>query len=383
MDKVSLATILCFLTLLAISYTNGKNINKRDTESNNPKKMVKRSKCFDRHCIGASHRIFEYMNDKIDPCEDFNQFACGGFIKNKIIPDDKSRWDVFAVLTKEIEYHGRRLLEEPIDDKNDFESYKKAKKYYKSCMNEDKQNELGIEPLRKLLNEAGGWPVVDGDKWDGANFNVWDQSIKLNAMGYSSDYFASSSISADAKNNTHRVLHFDQASLGLSKEYFDKGLEEPEVKAYFQYMIDVAVLLGAEEKTAKEELQKVLNFEMRLASISAPKTERRNKTKLYNPTTLGEFPTLEGQPDSWTTYMQKVFDFGGKREISIEDSERVIIYDPNFYKNLSSVLNEADKRTKANYAGWRMASATMKYLSTEAREIRQKYRKAVTGEDFC
>ena len=201
-------------------------------------------------------------------------------------------------------------------------------------------------------------------------------------MGFSSDYFASTSISADAKNNTHRVLHFDQASLGLSKEYLDKGLEEPEVKAYFQYMVDVAVLLGAEEQIAVEELQKVINFEMRLASISAPKTERRNKTKLYNPTTLGEFPRLEGQPESWTTYMQRVFDFGGDKVLTIEDSERVIIYDPNFYKNLSSVLTSTDERTLANYLGWRMASATMKYLSSEARDIRQRYRKAVTGEQL-
>jgi len=373
MDKTSFGIVLCLFSLLVICYT-------RDTQSRNPKQLgVKRPKCLSRDCIAASHRLFEYMDDKVDPCEDFNQFACGGFIKNKIIPDDKGRWDVFAVLTKDIEYHGRRLLEEAIDDKIDFESYKKAKKYYKSCMNEERQNELGVEPLKKLLNEAGGWPVVEGDKWDGTDFNIWDQSVKLNAMGYSSDYFAGASISADAKNNTHRVLHFDQASLGLSKEYLDKGLDEPEVKAYAQYMIDVAMLLGVEEKTAKEEMQKVLEFEMRLANISAPKSERRNKTKLYNPTTLGEFPRALHMTESWTTYMQRVLDFGGDKELTIEDSERVIIYDPNFYKNLSSVLNSTDQRTMANYAGWRMASATMNYLSSEAREIRQKYRKAITG----
>ena len=376
MNKAFFFVLLCLFTLVICHDTGEEHSHEKETK----KHLVRKPKCLTKHCIAASHRLFEYMNDQADPCEDFGEFACGGFNKNTIIPDDKSRWNVFSILTKDIEYHGRRLLEEPVDDKKDFESYKKAKKYYKSCMNEEKQNELGIEPLRKILIKAGGWPVIEGDKWVGKNFNVWDQSIKLNQLGYSSDYFASSYIYADAKNNTNRVLYFDQADLGLSKEYWDKGLDEPEVKAYFQYMTNVAVLLGAEEGQAKLELEKVMEFEMRLANISAAKADRRNKTKLYNPTTLGEFPSHKGFPESWTTYMQKVLDFGDDK-LEIEDSERVIIYDPNFFKNLSSVLESTEKRTLANYAAWRLASATMRYLSSEARDVRQTYRKALTGID--
>ena len=94
--------------------------------------------------------------------KDFHQFACGGFLKTKIIPDDESNWDVFDIITKEIEYKGRQLLEEAIDDKKDFESYKKAKRFYKSCMNEEQRNELGLEPLRQILMKIGGWPVLEG-----------------------------------------------------------------------------------------------------------------------------------------------------------------------------------------------------------------------------
>ena len=374
MEKIFLCILVCLFTFMVTSYAN----EQPDDTKLQTKHTVKKPKCLSRHCIAASNRIFEYIDDKVDPCEDFNEFACGGFNKNTIIPDDKSRWDIFSILTKEIEYHGRRLMEEPIDDKNDFESYKKAKTFYKACMDEDKQNELGLEPFREILAKAGGWPVVEGDKWDGKDFNIWDQSIKFHELGYSSDFFAEAFIYSDAKNNSHRVLYFDQANLGLSKEYWDKGLDEPEVKAYFQYMVDAAVLLGAEETQAKVELEKVRDFEMRLANISAAKSERRNKTKLYNPTTLGEFPSDAGFPESWTDYVQKIFNFGDDK-LDIEDSERVIIYDPNFYKNLSSVLQNTDKRTLANYAAWRMASSTMKYLTSEARDIRQKYSKALTG----
>ena len=207
----------------------------QDDVSSDPQLKAEENKvCLTKDCIAASHRIFEYMDQTANPCEDFDQFACGGFKKNKVIPDDKSDWDVFDILTKKIEYNGRQLLEEPIDDKNDFESYKKAKKFYKSCINEDAINDKGLEPLRKILNEIGGWPVLEGEKWNGDDFNVWDMSIKFLSMGYSNDYIASAYIYADAKNNTNRVLYMDQADLGLSKEYWAKGMNETEVQAYFQ-----------------------------------------------------------------------------------------------------------------------------------------------------
>ena len=48
--------------------------------------------CFTPECIAASNNLFQWMNEETDPCEDFNQFACGNFIKTSTIPDDKKRW---------------------------------------------------------------------------------------------------------------------------------------------------------------------------------------------------------------------------------------------------------------------------------------------------
>ena len=59
---------------------------------------TKKKVCLSKHCIGASNRIFEYMDDEIDPCDDFNKFACGGFEKKSIIPDDQSsEWVSFYI----------------------------------------------------------------------------------------------------------------------------------------------------------------------------------------------------------------------------------------------------------------------------------------------
>ena len=145
-------------------------------------------------------------------------------------------------------------------------------------------------------------------------------------------------------------------------------------------MIDVAVGLGAQKNKATEELQKVLEFEMKLANISLAQEDKRNANRLYNPTTLAKFPRGGGLPDSWTIYFQKLFEFGNEK-LDIQETERVIIGDVNFYQNLSSVLGSTETRTLANYIGWRIAQQAMDYLGSEARDILQKFMKAITGAD--
>ena len=54
--------------------------------------------CLSKHCIAASNRIFELMDDQVDPCHDFNKFACGGFHKNTIIPDELGEQGTFNML---------------------------------------------------------------------------------------------------------------------------------------------------------------------------------------------------------------------------------------------------------------------------------------------
>lgn len=85
--------------------------------------------------------------------------------------------------------------------------------------------------------------------------------------------------------NIINSFQLDQASLGLSREYLTKGLQNDIVKAYYEYMVDLAVILGANREEARRELKESLEFEMKLSNVSIhkyflPRQRQLSKTNL-------------------------------------------------------------------------------------------------------
>ena len=158
-----------------------------------------------------------------------------------------------------------------------------ARDVYKACMDLDQIEKVGLEPLKQMLKEMGGWPVLEGSSWDESQFSWIETVYTFRAHGYSTDYLIDFSIVTDSKNSSWRVIDIDQASLGLSREYLINGLEDHDVASYYNYMVNVAVLLGADRETASRELKESLLFEIELAQASMPREMRRNATRLYNP----------------------------------------------------------------------------------------------------
>jgi len=207
---------------------------KRISLSLNPKTNPEKDYCFTKGCIKAAADILDKLNTNVDPCDDFYQFACGNFIENTVIPDDRSRSSMFSVLGDKLNEQVRGLLEGDIEAAEP-KPFQMAKSVFQSCMNKERIEERGFTPLKSMLKRMGGWPLLEGASWDQDGFKWYEMVYKFRDMGYSVDYFVDFSVTTDLKNSSWRILDLDQPGLGMSREYLMKGLEDADVQAYFTY----------------------------------------------------------------------------------------------------------------------------------------------------
>ncbi len=70
------------------------------------------------------------------------------------------------------------LLEEP-NESGEPKPFHMARDVYKSCMDTERIEQLGVEPLKDILKKLGGWPVLEGDQWQGEDGYVWYEQVRI------------------------------------------------------------------------------------------------------------------------------------------------------------------------------------------------------------
>lgn len=87
--------------------------------------------------ISTANRILQALNKDVDPCQDFYEFACGGWIKKNPVPDWATSWDQLARLRERLVTDLKDLLE--AKDADDLpQSVRKAKALYRTCVDTGK-----------------------------------------------------------------------------------------------------------------------------------------------------------------------------------------------------------------------------------------------------
>ncbi|KAH0949954.1 hypothetical protein HN011_007844 [Eciton burchellii] len=317
--------------------------------------------------------MLKYMDMSVDPCQDFYQYACGNWAKLNPIPKDKAGYDTFEMLRESLDSVLRELLEDPIPSGLDVDDATvKAKHLFQSCMNYEILEQRMEQPLIQLLDELGGWPILRPD-WDPDKFDWLLLTAQLRL--YNNDILISEWVGPDIKNSDKYVIQFDQTSLGLpTRDYFLQPVNMIYLEAYKDYLIKIAILLGASLNNATVHAEELIEFETQLATITSSSDERRNFSELYQRMSVGELKTLVPQID-WRRYLCIVL------ARSVNFSEPVVVFALQYMQDLVVLLAKTRPRTVANYLLWRFVRHRVNNLDDRFQEVKQKFYYILFGRE--
>ena len=148
----------------------------------------------------CNSNILEYIDTSYDPCDDFFNYSCGGWLSANPL-NGHSQIDVFTKLGIDNYKHMSDYLTKPVQS-SDPDAIKKSKYIFSACTNVAFIQENYIQHLQTFIKNAGGWAdigILPDNGWD-----INDDLANDHYLG-SSAFFASG-IVPDDHNSSKPII---------------------------------------------------------------------------------------------------------------------------------------------------------------------------------
>lgn len=298
------------------------------------------------------------------PQDDFFEFANGGWLKNTEIPSDKTRWGSFVILAEESRDAVQTIIDElsAKDGLKNGSNPQKIRDLYRSFMNEERVNELGVAPIKAYLQ------VIEGISSKNEFGKIWAEAGRLGISNPIGAY-----INQDGKDSTRYALYFTQSGLGLpDRDYYfqdderSTGLKE----AYRTMLARMFDLAGLSDGLKKSET--IFELEKRIAGAHWTRVENRDRIKTYNKKTREE---IKGMLTS--------FDLKTFLEVSgVANESSFIVRQPSFLEGLNATIKEASLSDWKDYFKARVLIDFAPYLSASFAQAHfEFYNKTLGGQE--
>jgi len=297
----------------------------------------------------ASGLDLDAMDTSVKPGDDLFRYMNGTWLKETEIPADKSNYGGFIILVDEAVEDVKNIIEESAN--GDFATgtdEQKVGDLYKSYLDMERRNELGVAPLQPELERIDA--ISDYSELAGYFGNA-------QTRGYPMPIIMAQF--ADMKNPDYYGMYAFQGGLGLPDReyYFNDDEKSADIRAkYVEHIEQMFALAGFEG--GDDAAATIMALETEIADKHMLKEAARDWAANYNKVPVAELEGLMPNFD-WSAYLDGLM---------LSDLDEMIVIMSDYMTALDGIIQETDLDTWKTYLKWNAVNTAAANLNADLDE---------------
>jgi putative endopeptidase len=269
------------------------------------------------------------LDRDVQPGDDFDGYANGGWRKTAVIPPDRSSTGVDLLVFEKAEKRNAELIRNAGATEHAKGSNERLiADYYAAFMDADAIEKKGLAPIQPELAK------IDAIKSRSDLARVLGGELRadvdpINATHLDTEHLFGLFVAQALEDPSHNVPYLLQGGLGIpGRDYYlssDKAMVKTR-EAYRAYVATILKLAGTPD--FDKRAQAIFDLETRIASAQASIVDSEDVHKANNPWPVGEFSRNAPGLD-WAAY------FGAA---GLGHEKRVVVWEPDAIRKLSALV---------------------------------------------